>query len=50
MLLTLELQDLWAQWWTDALQEPSHRPNTFWLGMYGLLTTLPLVILAIWVS
>ncbi|KAK3900029.1 P-loop containing nucleoside triphosphate hydrolase protein [Staphylotrichum tortipilum] len=48
--VALKLPDLWVQWWTDALQQPSHRPNTFWLGMYGLLTTMPLVILAIWVS
>ncbi|KAK0651013.1 P-loop containing nucleoside triphosphate hydrolase protein [Cercophora newfieldiana] len=47
---TLKLPDLWVKWWTDALQLASkvQRPNTFWLGIYGLLTTTPLFILGAW--
>ncbi|KAK3293679.1 putative multidrug resistance protein MDR [Chaetomium fimeti] len=48
--VALKLPDLWIQWWTDALRTPSHRPNNFWLGVYGLLTGMPLFILAIWVA
>ena len=37
------------KWWTDALATSDHKPNKFWLGIYGLLTTSPLLVLAIWV-
>jgi len=47
--VTLKLPDLWVKWWTDALSTSEHRPNKFWLGIYGLLTTSPLLVLAIWV-
>lgn len=48
-MLTDLASDLWVKWWTDALSTSEHRPNRFWLGIYGLLTTSPLLVLAIWV-
>lgn len=40
--------DIWAQWWSEDGQS-SHKVG-YWLGIYAMLQTLPLIMLCIWLG
>jgi hypothetical protein len=40
--------DIWAQWWSEDSQ--SSQKVGYWLGMYAMLQTLPLIMLCIWLG
>ena len=40
--------DIWAQWWSE--DDQSSQKVGYWLGMYAMLQTLPLLMLCIWLG
>lgn len=43
--------DVWASWWSaDAVAESPARSTAYWIGLYALLNTLPLLVVGLWVG
>ncbi|KAJ2985210.1 hypothetical protein NUW58_g5655 [Xylaria curta] len=47
---TLRFPSVWIQWWTADEARPLSRehPTGYWIGLYALLSALPLVTVAFW--
>ncbi|EQL00063.1 canalicular multispecific organic anion transporter 1 [Ophiocordyceps sinensis CO18] len=45
------LPNLWLQWWSSALSKESKdsRGIGYWMGVFGMLQVIPLVVLCVWV-
>ncbi|POR33115.1 Canalicular multispecific organic anion transporter 1 [Tolypocladium paradoxum] len=41
---------LWLEWWSTALTSGDTRGNGYWLGIFGMLEVLPLIIACIWIT
>jgi hypothetical protein len=39
--------DLWVQWWATAIKNDDARSTSYWLGMFALLSVLPLILLSL---
>ncbi|KAI4863021.1 putative ATP-binding cassette transporter [Hypoxylon rubiginosum] len=47
----LKFPDVWASWWSaDAVAESPARSTAYWIGLYALLNTLPLLVVGLWVG
>ncbi|QGA20124.1 hypothetical protein EYB26_007825 [Talaromyces marneffei] len=44
----IKFPDIWAQWWSE--DDQSSQKVGYWLGMYAMLQTLPLIMLCIWLG
>ncbi|OKL56780.1 hypothetical protein UA08_07810 [Talaromyces atroroseus] len=45
----LKFPDIWTQWWSED-DGPSSQDVGYWLGLYAMLQTLPLIMLCIWLG
>ncbi|OKL57766.1 hypothetical protein UA08_06882 [Talaromyces atroroseus] len=44
----IKFPDIWAQWWSE--DNNSSQEVGYWLGIYAMLQTLPLIMLCIWLG